>query len=250
MKQLTLKIIFGVLTLFVTSLQQTTAADDLSIAPAKFHVFGKSLTSWSETYWRWFSTGSNFEQSQVNGVQLVSLPDFEYMGGEGTYEDPVQFSGTLEITLPVATPFMLGTYSWIGEKYLDGSEDAYLNDNAVLDVVHPKLKIDGITVLSEQNKARYYVPTTEFDPTIEYEEPTTYGAIGAFYFTGIVFPGKPLSPGVHKIHLYQSILIPYGKDEVFDSFFGPDGHGVIYDLTWIVTVPKPTKRPLHDATVK
>jgi|GEM_PF-2811019 len=243
MKQLTLKIILVVLTLFVNSLQQTTAADDLSIAPAKFHVFGKSLTSWSEIYWRWFSTGSNSEQSEVNGVQLVAFPDFNYMGGEGTYKDPVQLSGTREITLPAETPFVLGTYSWIGEKYLDGSEDPYLNDKAVLDVVHPTLKIDGKTVLSEKNKARYYVPTTEFDPTVEYEEATAYGAIGAVYFTGIVFPGKPLSPGVHKIHLYQSIFIPYGKDEVFDLFFGPEGHGVIYDLTWIVTVPKPTKLP-------
>ncbi len=248
MKRSSVKIILGVLTLFLTSLPQTMAADDLGIVPAKSRAFGKGLTRWSETYWRWFSAGANPAQSQVNGVQMLPVPSFENMGGQGTWQDPRRLRGTLEINLAPGTPFALGTYSWIREAYYDGYVDPYLDDVAVLDVVHPILKIDGKTVLSDKNKAKYYVPTTEFDPTVLYDEPTEYGAIEAVSFQGIVVLGMPLSPGIHTIHLHQSIFIPYEEDEGFYSLFGPDGYGVIYDLTWIVTVPKPTKRSPHDVS--
>ena len=149
MKRSSVKIILGVLTLFLTSLPQTMAADDLGIVPAKSRAFGKGLTRWSETYWRWFSAGANPAQSQVNGVQMLPVPSFENMGGEGTWQDPRRLRGTLEINLAPGTPFALGTYSWIREAYYDGYVDPYLDDVAVLDVVHPILKIDGKTVLSE-----------------------------------------------------------------------------------------------------
>jgi len=103
-----------------------------------------------------------------------------------------------------------------------------------LAAAHPVLRIDGLTVLSGENKAAFYVPVTPFDPIVVYPAPSSYGSIAALSFQGVGIVGRPLSEGVHVIHLYEPLIIPAG------AFAGlPDGLGLIYDNTWTITVAKP-----------
>ena len=192
---------------------------------------GKSLQEWFGVYWRWYYSGADSAQSKVGHVQLMPLPNGEQISGSWTPADPALLRGSLEITLSPGTPFVLPEYSWIREEYTDGSVDPVLDDAVALAAGHPTLTIDGATVVSEQNKADFYVAATDFDPAVMYQEPSSYGSVAAISFQGVGIVGKPLAKGVHTIHLYEPLIIPAG------AYSGlPDGIGVIYDNTWTVTV--------------
>jgi hypothetical protein len=204
------------------------------IAPPGSSAFGKTLTEWMGIYWRWYYTGADLAQSKVGPVQLMPLPVGEQVSGSWTPEDPALVVGQLEITLPPGTPFVLPEFSWVGERYegYPAVPDDPPFDNAVaLNDVSINLTIDGETVISDANKAAFYVPPTAFDPIVEYPEPTSYGSVGAVFYQGVAFVGLPLTPGVHVIHLYEPYIINPG-----DYSGLPDGLGLIYDNTWIVTV--------------
>jgi len=203
------------------------------VAPPQSNAFGNSLTDWMGIYWRWYYTGADPEQSKVGPVQLMPLPAGEQVSGSWTPDDPAVLVGQLEITLPPGTPFFLPEFSWVGEIYEDGSVDPSLDDEVALNSASITLTIDGKTVISDENKAAFYVPVTLFDPIVEYSEPTDYGSIGDVFYQGVGFVGLPLTPGVHTIHLYEPIILQPGDYVGF-----PDGIGLVYDNTWIVTVGK------------
>ena len=203
------------------------------IAPAGSMAFGKSLTQWCSIHWRWFYSGADMAQSKVDGVQLMPLPAGQLISGSGTPADPALYRGSLEITVPDGAPFVLPAYAWLGERYQGYpgvADDLPVPNDVILAGVHPVLTIDGRTVLSDANKAAYYIPPTTFDPIIIYPEPSSYGSIGAVFFQGGGIVSMPLSVGVHTIHLYEPFVIPAG------TYPNWPGFGVIYDNTWTVTV--------------
>ena len=222
----------------MTALPGSTQAGDEhgpGIAPAHSHAYGKSLTEWIETYWRWNILGADPAQSTVGHVQLMPLPAGAYISGAGTAADPALYRGQLEITLLAGTPFVLPEFAWYWERYTGYPtvpDDVPMADAVVIANVHPRLTFDGRTVLSDANKAAYYVPDTLFDPPVVYAAPTSYGSIAALSFQGVGVVGEPLSVGRHVIHLYETLIAPAGTP----GSVPPLGIGVIYDNTWIVTV--------------
>jgi hypothetical protein len=100
---------------------------------------------------------------------------------------------------------------------------------------HPFLTIDGRTIITDANKADFYVTSTPFDPIIVYPTPSWYGSVGAVYYQGVTFVSPPLTPGRHVIHLSEPFILPAGEYPG-----APAGFGMVYDNTWIVTV-KPGK---------
>jgi hypothetical protein len=198
-------------------------------------AFGKTLTEWMGTYWRWYyGTGSDLTQSKVGRVQLMPLPTGVQAGGTGTPKDPAVYVGQLEITLQPGTPFVLPLYSWLRERYKDWPgvpDDPPLSDAVGLASGHPKLSIDGETIITDANKAAFYVPDTNFNPILVYLTPSSSGSVAAISYQGVVFVSPPLTAGTHVIQLYVPLIIEAG------TYVGlPDGLGIVYDNTWIVTV--------------
>jgi hypothetical protein len=206
------------------------------IAPGNSHAYGETLTEWLSTYWRWYYTGADPAQSTVGQVQLMPLPAAAYISGSGTPADPALYQGELDITLDPGTPFVLPLFAWVWERYdpvltQNQPDDIPMADSVALGGAHPILKIDGKVVISDANKAAYYVPVTSFDPIVVYPAPSSYGSIAALSFQGVGVVAHPLSVGRHVIHLYEPIIIPVGGYYQF-----PNGYGLIYDNTWVITV--------------
>ena len=205
------------------------------LAPPNSHAYGQTLTEWLETYWRWYYTGADPAQSTIGHVQLIPLPAGTQISGTGTPADPALYRGQLEITLPPGTPFVLPLFAWVWERYNNGNpDDVPMNDSVALAAAHPVLTIDGKKVLTDRNKEPFFVPLTPFDPIVVYPEPTSYGSIAALSFQSLGVVGEPLSPGEHVIHLYEPEIFLAGATPIF-----PDGYGVIFDNTWIITVAQP-----------
>jgi len=204
------------------------------IAAPNSSAFGNSLAEWMGIYWRWYYTGADLAQSKVGPVQLMPLPAGEQVSGSWTPEDPAVLVGQLEITLRPGTPFVLPEFSWVGERY-EGyptvPDDPPMDNEVALNAASINLTIDGQTVMSDANKAAFYVPPTDFDPIVQYPAPSDYGSVAAVFYQGVAFVGLPLTPGVHVIHLYEPVILQPG-----DYAGLPDGLGLIYDNTWIVTV--------------
>ncbi len=215
----------GTWTLDVTYHLTVVGAPD--IVPPSSVFEGKTLAQWLETYWRWFYGGEP-ASGKVGSVQLLPLPSSALMDGLGTPDDPALYRGTLELTLPKDTPFVLPAYAWVGERYVGYPavpDDAAFPDQMLWDGVSPYLTIDGTTVISDANEKDFYVGYTAFDPIVNYATPTSYNSVAAVYFQGVGMVGGGLKPGTHVIRLYEPYIIP--------------GYwGIIYDNTWVITVPK------------
>jgi hypothetical protein len=225
----------GALALVLAMAANLALAGNPQVAPPNSKAYGKSLTEWMGIYWRWYYSGADLEQSKVGPVQLMPLPSSEQLYGSWTPEDPAYLKGELEITLPAGTPFVLPEFAWVGERYAQpdpGWPDDPPMDNAVaLRDVSVTLTIDGKTVISDANKAAFYIPPTAFDPIVVYPQPSSYGSVAAVFYQGVGCVVLPLTPGVHVIKLYEPYIILPGDYPLF-----PDGYGLIYDNTWIVTV--------------
>jgi hypothetical protein len=50
-------------------------------------------------------------------------------------------------------------------------DDLPINNAVLVASAHPTLTIDGNVVLTDANKAAYYVPNTMFDPLVVYPTP-------------------------------------------------------------------------------
>lgn len=208
--------------------------DEARIHAPHTKMYGKTLTEWTEIYWRWYiGTGGNMEQSKVGCVQLMPLPNGEW-SGNGTLDDPYISRGQLEVDLPAKTPIVLPLYAWTYERY-EGwpavPDDMIMSDTVGLASGHPTLVIDGKTIITDANKAKFYVPTTYFDPIVDYPTPTSYGSVATFAFHGVTYVSPPLAPGTHVIRLYEPLILQPGESAFFTS-----GFGMIYVNTWIVNV--------------
>ncbi len=227
--------LIGALVLVMAMAANLALAGNPQVAPPNSKAYGKSLTEWMGIYWRWYYTGADPAQSTVGPVQLMPLPAGEQTGGDWTPTNPAVLVGQLEITLPAGTPFVLPEFAWVGERYAQpdpGWPDDPPMDNAVaLRDVSVSLTIDGKTVISDANKAAFYIPPTFFDPIVVYPQPSSYGSVAAVFYQGVGCVVLPLSPGVHVIELYEPYIILPGDYPLF-----PDGYGLIYDNTWIITV--------------
>jgi hypothetical protein len=193
------------------------------IAPPSSHAYGMTLPEWFGAYYRWYyGTDQNPALSMVGHVQLMPLPIGEQVPGS----DPPVFQGTREIALRPGTPFVLPLAGFVGERYATPDpgwpDDSPLPDDQLLEGIQPTLTIDGRVIVSEANKAAFYIPYTRFDPIVDYPVPTDYGSVAAIFFQGVGIVSPPLSVGTHVIHLYERYTTPY-----WDYF---------YDNTWIVTV--------------
>jgi hypothetical protein len=212
------------------------------IAPPNSHAFGQTLTEWLSTYWRWYYTGADPAQRMVNDVLLMPLPAGAYVSGSGTPDDPALFRGELDLALAPGTPFVLPLFAWVWERYdpvLTGGQpdDIPMANSMALGGAHPTLTIDGRVVVSDANKAAFYVPVTPFDPIVTYPAPTSYGSVAALFVQGDGVVVLPLSPGRHVIHLYEPLIVPVGG-----YYQLPNGYGVIYDNTWVITVTAPGQK--------
>jgi hypothetical protein len=197
------------------------------IAPPGSDAYGKSLTEWMGLYWRWYyGTAADPAPSVIGPVKLMPLPAGEYVSGSGTPDDPALYRGQLEITLRPGTPFVLPQASWIAERYDNGTpDDPMIPNDVFLEGVSPSFYIDGRLVMSDANKAAYYVPPTAFNPIVVYPAPSSYHSVAALAYQGFAVVSPPLPAGRHLIHLYEPYIIRT-----------PIQYGVIYDNTWIITV--------------
>jgi hypothetical protein len=198
-------------------------------------AYGKTLTEWMGIYFAWYyGTGADPAQAKVGPVQLMPLPNGTNTSGSWTPDDPAVLVGELEITLPQGTPFVLPLSAWIRERY-EGwptvPDDPLMSDAVALDSAQPTLTIDGKTVLTDANKAAFYVPATDFDPIVVYPAPSSYGSVAALSYQGIGMVIGPLTPGTHVIHLYEPVIFQVG-----DYAGLPNGLGMVYDNTWFITV--------------
>jgi hypothetical protein len=192
------------------------------LAPSESKAFGKTLTEWHDVYWRWmFGEGDGM----VGNVRLMPMPS-SIPTGDGSKEAPLTFVGQLDVTLEAGTAFVLPLYGYIGERYEgypDVPDDEPFPDELLLSWLHPEFTIDGQTVVSEENKADFYVGPSSFDPIIMYPAPSEYGSVAAIWFQGIGIVCPPLSEGEHVLHLYEEFTIP-------DAFY------MVFDNTWNITV--------------
>ena len=195
------------------------------IAPPVSSAFGKTLTEWLSTYFRWYyATDQDPAQSVIGHVQLMPLPNGQQVGGSGSPEDPAVFVGELDVILRPGTPFVLPLVNVVGERYegypANPDDPLALGDTAEMSA---HLTIDGRTIVSDANQAAFFIPTTPFDPIVTYPEPTFYGSVAAIWLTGIGVVSPPLSVGVHVMHLDATLILPGVFGEIFHN-------------TWTVTV--------------
>ncbi len=223
----------GVLTLALSANLLLAADGAARISPPNSSTHGKTLTEWLGAYWAWYYGGVPAD-GMVDGVFLMPLPASEQISGSWIPSDPAYMKGTLEITVKPGTPFVLPLFAWVGERYkpeLNIPDDPPMSDAVMLSSLTPTLKIDGKTMISNQNKAAFYIPPTYWDEMVVYPQPTAYGSFGALFFQSVGFVSPPLPVGKHVIKLYETIIIPPGDYPLY-----PNGLGLIYDNTWNITV--------------
>lgn len=222
--------------LLAVSITPVIGRNPPKIAPPGSTAYGKSLAEWLGLYWRWFYSGASSEESKVGIVQFMPLPMADQVGGSWSPEDPAVLAGHLDVTLKVGTPFVLPEFAWVGERYdeaLGWPDDVPMADDVLLQSLSPTLIIDGVTVMTDANKADFYITATWFDPVVVYPEPTAYGSVAAIYYQGCGLVVAPLSVGVHQISLDESFITWPGQYPGF-----PDGIGLEYHNTWTITVQR------------
>ena len=198
-----------ILAIVATALWVTPAATAGDEAPPNSHAYGRSLTEWLSTYWRWSYSGADPAQSTVGNVKLLPLPA-AICNGDGTPTNPAVCVGQLAITLRPGTPFVLPLAVWTVERYAGYPtipDDPVIADGAFFEGVTPSLSIDGREIVSDLNKAAYYVSPTEFNPIVVYPTPSSYGSVAAVAYQGYAIVSPPLSVGTHVIKLYEPYIL-------------------------------------------
>jgi hypothetical protein len=193
--------------------------------PPQTQYYGKTLAWWMERYWQWYYGGDQTED-HIGDVRFMPLPEGTADDGTGTYEDPVTYTGHLDVTLKADEAFVLSTIVWLGAHYTDGSVDPVLDPSDFLCVV----TLDGRTLINQKNDRKYYFPVTLFHPPIDI---SSWGDpfVSIDYVQGIGFIEPPLSPGVHTLTLHSESM-----DQGLNFW-------VVYENTWTITVK--CERPRH-----
>jgi hypothetical protein len=206
------------------------------MTPLNSHAFGTTVADLLTQAVRWVISGPPSGPWVVGRVQMVGVPSMEWISGSGTPDDPALFSGENEYILSPGTPIFWAPLWWYGERYQgypQVPDDPPTSDALYLSWFHTLLTIDGKTIISEANKADFYVPETPLDPPAYYPTPSWYGSVAAVYFQGQAFLSPPLAPGRHVLYCYDELIIPEGA---YSSTMGPYSCGVIYEQTIIITV--------------
>lgn len=211
------------------------------------NFYGKSLTEWTEEYWRWwYSEYSPGVQPSLRGrIMFMPMPAGEQIGGDWTPENPAYMQGMIEVTIEPGTPFVLPFFAWLSERYNNGTpDDPVIPDSFVKDTVTnlegdglPVITLDGVPIV--ENFWDYYVGPVWLDPIIEYPEPSSYGSIGIIAFQGATIIMRPLEPGIHVLTLMEKMVI---TDEQAAEAGLPYSFGVIYSNTWVINVERAPKK--------
>ena len=214
-------------------------------SPPDSSAFGRTLTEWMETYWN-FQIGG-IGTSPVGRVVLMPIPSSAIVSGSYTYADPAIRVGSMSLTLPPGSPFVLPQVVWYGESYIPGlysaDEDPVLPAELFFDVpiwvtitkIDKKTGLPGRTETVIDSRVASVEPYYFFTPLdIVYDEPTSYGSTGAIFVQGIGFVHGPLAPGNYVLQLKSTLLIPPNPDYLL--FGSETGLGVEYNNTWNITV--------------
>jgi hypothetical protein len=180
-------------------------------------AFGNSLATWEETYFRW-SFGDLTLPTDANGNAVV---------GEGTVLLPTPSTpgdgtpGHVDVTLNNGQSFVLPLWVLLGTSYTDGTPPDPFVPDSVFQTLNITFTIDGATVVSGGNAAKYYAKFA-FDPAISiFDFPPIDSVI---WFQGIGITHAPLKPGIHTFALRA-----INTQAAFGGFFE-------YNNTWTVTV--------------
>ena len=198
------------------------------ILPAHSHAYGKTLSEWLTAYWRVALTSDTPITTPVKfgRMTFMPIPTPTKIGGSGTPEDPDYYKGQIEVTLKPGTPFVLPAIALYYEKYSDGSEDSvFPNEYVQSTITDQRLTLDDKPIL--EDFWDYFV-SQPFDPAAVYPEPTSYGSVAAIHLQSVGFVAAPLTPGTHKVTVYEKWLLP-------------GLWNLIYDNTWIIHVGTPKK---------
>jgi hypothetical protein len=201
-------------------------------------AFGKTLTEWMQSYWKWGLGGGG--DDHVGRVQFLHLPNGEYAGGSFTYADPGILVGHLDVSLKPGTPFVLPVTIWYGETYrpdLGYPDDPALPADLFTDPTKNLIKvyIDGKAVMDSTlaSVSPFYFGPAPTD--VVYPQPSSYGSIAAIFVQGVGFVQPPLSVGTHKIELVSGLRVP-PDPTILNLNIYPEGSGVRYMNTWTITV--------------
>lgn len=214
---------FLVLALLLT-LVAPVAADAAPPAPPQTDAYGKSLNEWQLLYLTWLLGGDPVDH--LGHVRFLPLPQ-----GEAQGENPVILVGQQAVTLDPGAAFVLPIFTWVGERYDNGSEDQPL-PSTIFTNLTVQITLDGQPLIDSNTDtldAYYFGPQT-FAPPIPYAEPQPRDsdgdgapdlfAVAMIWAQGVGFVYPPLSVGEHTVTLYA----------VSEDF------GFGYDNTWTITV--------------
>jgi len=190
--------------------------------PGHSSAYGKTLGEWMVG---WFEGQFGASDGDGDGkVVYLKFPAFEdYTIDTDTWTAYSELDQTLEPGTAFAYPIRLA----YGEVYEDGTEDdpddPLWSPDAIMDV-ELLVTVDGETLIdsAEDDLEDWFFGPEYFDETIEYDEPTGYGAVGAVWVQGLGFVHTPLSKGDHVVHIV--LYIPAWE--------------LTYDETWNITVAK------------
>ncbi|HVK01855.1 MAG TPA: hypothetical protein VM490_00120 [Armatimonadaceae bacterium] len=236
MARLPVVLVAGAMLLLLVSLAPRTIATAQRPSPPHSNAYDHTLEEWLKLYVTWFVGGS--DSDTVKNVRFLPLPVGVLVSGSGAPSDPAVLVGNLDVTLKPGTPFVLPMVLYYGESYEPGTP-VPVNPDPVLplsvwNASEMRITLDGKTIIdsSREDKFRYFVPTTYFDPPVVYSQPTGYGSTQMNWIQGFVFVHPPLSKGTHTLTLESSTFLPGG------GFYPnvPDGWGFIYQNTWTITV--------------
>ena len=171
------------------------------------------LTKFSDLYFRSVYGNITLPTDQ-NGNTVVGKTVFMPLPnapGDGT-------PASINVTLKAGQPFFLPLLALPGTSYSDGTPpDPFVDLQVLKNNVRLTLKIDGKTVLDEQEALDDFYTQFYFDPPIPFDAPPINAII---YLQVIAVLHKPLSPGTHVITLDEKVSpIPiFGGVEYHNTF--------------------------------
>jgi hypothetical protein len=186
-------------------------------APGGSSAFGKSLTTWQETWFRWaygnITVPADQNGNAVVGDQMVLFP-LPSAQGDGT-------PAHLDVTLSHGQSFVLPLWAELGTSYTDGTPpDPFLPDS-VFQTLDISFQIDGVIVVNGSTVMNYYSKET-VNPAIPIVGFPPVDSVIWMQSVGITH--APLTPGKHTFALHVMNTQPaFG-------FFSE------YNNTWTVTV--------------
>ena len=195
-------------------------ADNRQVIPAG----GNGLHKFFNAYWAWAFVG--VEDATLGAITFLPLPQGVPDGGAGTFADPVTFTGEIEVTVKANTPIVLPLAAWLGEVYVDGSQDLAFPDEDFGTYIDADVTLNG-----EPLEWRYV--TGSYNKPVLYDEPSSYGSVGLAFqqSIGVVLQ---LKPGDYTLVNHAWFAYPPGTN----PYFMADGYGVIYQNTWTIHVEK------------